>query len=181
MSDIGAMESGDTIQLLFDEEGICAHGDTIASSNASYSCGDSEGETHTEARRSILQHFEETNARIREVVATKEEALWLVFGEKFAANQKLWLPHHRNSLVSAFYMLKDGTLQNLDTSMPQILSYILCHPSPATNSSSHTVPLSKNMRNCIRILKNNVEHELTSMKKHIERDDHQEFVQYSKM
>ena len=77
-------------------------------------------------------------------------------------------------------MLKDGTLQNLDTSKPQMLQCVVCHPSHAASNTSHTAPPSKNTRNRVGIRKYTAEHGLSSMKKHVERDHEQEFVRYSK-
>jgi hypothetical protein len=122
----------------------------------------------------------ETNALIGEAEFAEEETAWQVLQEKLAANQKLWMPHHRNSLVWAFYLLRDGTVQNLDTSKPQMLRCVVCNPGPTASSSSHTAPPSKNTRNRVGILKYNAEHGLSSMKKHVKRDHQQEFVRYSK-
>ena len=73
---IVAMESVATIQLLSDDEGVCAHEETVAIGNVSHSCGSTEGETHTEATRSTVQLFGEANALIGEAVAAEEEAAW---------------------------------------------------------------------------------------------------------
>jgi hypothetical protein len=70
------MESVATIQILSDDEGVCAHEETVAISNVSHSCGGTEGETHTEATGSTVQRFEETNALIGEAVAAEEEVAW---------------------------------------------------------------------------------------------------------
>jgi hypothetical protein len=117
------------------------------------------------------------------IFISKEFLIWFLFPvlrEKLSANQKLWMPHHRNSSVWAFYLLKDGTVQNLDTSKPQMLRCVVCHPSHAASSTSHTAPPSKNTRNRVGILKYTAEHGISSMKKHVERDHQQEFVRYSK-
>ena len=168
-----AMESVATIQLLSDDEGVCAHEEIVAIGNVSHSCGGTEGEMHTETTCSTVQRFVETNALIGEAVAAEEETAWKVLREKLVANQKLWMPHHRNSLVWAFYLLKDGTMQNLDTSKPQILRCVVCHPSPPVSSSSHTMLPSKNTQNRVGILKYNAEYGLSSIKKHVERDHQQ--------
>ena len=71
-----AMESVATIQLLSDDEGVCAHEETVAIGNMSHSCGGTEGETHTEATGSTVQRFLETNSLIGEAVAAEEEVAW---------------------------------------------------------------------------------------------------------
>ena len=70
------MESVATIQLLSDDEGVCAHEEPVAIGNVSHSCGGADGETHTEATSSTIQLFGETNALSGEVVAAEEEAAW---------------------------------------------------------------------------------------------------------
>jgi hypothetical protein len=77
------MESVATIQLLSNNEGVCAHKETIAIGNVSFFCGGTKGETHTV---SIVQRFGETNGFIGEAVAIEEEDAWQVLREKLAAN-----------------------------------------------------------------------------------------------
>ncbi len=70
------MESVTTIQVLSDDEGVCAHEETVAIGNVSHSGGGTEGETHTKATGSTIQLSGETNALIGEAVAAEEEAAW---------------------------------------------------------------------------------------------------------
>jgi hypothetical protein len=175
------MESVDTVHILCDDDNACAHGDTAGVGNVCLSCGGMETLQHTEVTRSIVQWFVETNIRIGEQVAAKEEAAWQVTLEKLSANQKLWLPYHHNSPVWAFFALKDRSIQKLDTSRLQMLRCVLCHPTAAASSSSHTDPLSKNTRKRVGLLKYASEHGLTSMKKHVEREHQSEFGRYSKV
>ena len=65
------MKSVATIELLSDDEGVCAHEETVVIGNVSHSCG-GEGETHTEATGSTV----ETNALIGQAVAAEEEVAW---------------------------------------------------------------------------------------------------------
>ena len=59
-------------------------------------------------------------------------------------------------------------------------SCVVYQPSPAAINSSHTTLQSKNTQNRVGFLKQNAEHGLSSMKKHVERDHQLKFVRYSK-
>ena len=115
------MESVDIVHVLFDDGNACAHGDTTGVGNVSMLCGGIETSHHTEVIGLTIQRFVETNMRIGEQVVVEEEATWQVTLEKLSANQKLWLPHHSNLPVCAFFALKDGSILNLDTSRSQML------------------------------------------------------------
>jgi hypothetical protein len=62
-----------------------------------------------------------------------------------------------------------------------MLRCVLCHPTAAASSSSHIDPPTKNTHKCVGLLKYALEHGLTSMKKHVEREHQSEFGRYSKV
>jgi hypothetical protein len=160
------MESVDTIHVISDNEAACVHVGAAGVENVSFSCGGTEVDTNIEVMGSTAHRLIDVNVHLGEAVAEEEQAAWGVLQDKLSTNQKLWLPHHRNSPLWAFYMLKDGLLQCLDTSKSQMLRCILYHPTPTASTSLETAPVSKNTRKHVGMLKYTSEHGLTSMKKH---------------
>ena len=68
-------------------------------------------------------------------VASEFEAAWQVLLNALTSIWHSWAPYHRQSLVWAFFKLKELGVE-VDVKAIQVMKCTICHPTNATSSSS---------------------------------------------
>jgi hypothetical protein len=71
---------------------------------------------------------------VAKVLADEADAEWCARLATLEANQRMWLPFHRVAFCWAFFVLNEGGTNRVDTSGPQTMRCVICHPVSATST-----------------------------------------------
>ncbi len=113
----------------------------------------------------ITKIVDPTTQLIEKKIVVEEDVQWQVQYAILDTNNIFWVPHHLFSSVWAFFELNEKYVKCIDSTKPQKMQCVICHP--IVNETSSQSVIAQNPRCQKEIMDYNPTHGIIAMKNHL--------------